>query len=140
MIVVMLPVTSMQNTMSTAYFSPLGALKLDSPAAGDVAEAGEADVAASDGGLSFSTGHSALGGLLAGGAVGAGSGGVAAGAGVGFSLIHPPEGSPNRKPRPMPRTTRFTPLRTPQTHRDRSAARADQQAPGVALEPFGDQP
>jgi hypothetical protein len=29
MIGVMLPVTSMQNTMSTEYFSPLGAPKLD---------------------------------------------------------------------------------------------------------------
>jgi hypothetical protein len=97
MIGVILPVTSMQNTMSTAYFSPLGAPKLDWPAMGDAAEADELDVAAFDGGLSSITGHSVLGGLLAGGAVGAGSDGVAAGAGVGFSLIHPPEGSPKQK-------------------------------------------
>jgi hypothetical protein len=56
-----------------------------------VSDAGVLDAAASGGVPSSITGHSVLGALLAGGSVGAVSGGgVAADAGFGFSLIHPP--------------------------------------------------
>jgi hypothetical protein len=63
-----------------------------------VSEVGGLDAADSDGALSSITGHSVLGALLAGGSVGAvsGGGGVAD-AGFGYSLMHPPGVSPNRK-------------------------------------------